>query len=141
MHTFTYSICHPDKEEIEDRKEILSPKNVLEIARNYRWMQQLELADSLGKESAFYNPSLDFTCAQNGKSLSLTADYNKEKKLEFSIWYDRPKKVKILFGLLGKKEKMVIDDTWGVDFQTSLQYLQYFVDGEYDKIEKLFIKS
>lgn len=113
----------------------------MEIARNYRWMQQLELADSLGKESTFYNPSLDFTSAQNGKSLSLTADYNKEKKLEFSIWYDRPKEVKILFGLLGKKEKMVIDDIWGVDFQTSLQYLQYFVDGEYDKIEKLFIKS
>lgn len=141
MRTYTYSICHPDKEEIENRKEILSPKDVLEIAKNYRWMQQLELADSLGKESAFYNPSLDFTCIQNGKSLSLTADYNKEKKLEFSIWYDRPKKVKVLFGLLGKKEKMVIDDIWGVDFQTSLQYLQYFVDGEYDKIEKLFIKS
>lgn len=141
MRTYTYSICHPDEKEIEYKKEIISSKNVLEIAKNYLWIEQLKFADSLGRESAYYNPSLDFTCIQDGKSFCLTADYNKEKELEFSLWYNRPKNVKILFGLLGRKEKMIVDDIWSIDFQTSLQYLQYFVEGNYDKIEKIFIKS
>lgn len=140
MKTYTYSICHPDKKEIEYRKEILSSKNVLEIAKNYPWMKQLRFADSLGKDSAYYNPSLDFTCIQDGRSFCLTSDYNKEEVLEFSLWYNRPKNVKILFGLLGRREKMVLDEVWSIDFQTSLQHLQYFVDEEYEKIESLFMK-
>ncbi|MGO4707816.1 hypothetical protein AB4Y90_01630 [Chryseobacterium sp. 2TAF14] len=141
MNTFTYSICHPDKEEIEYKKEIISPKNVLEIAKNYPWIEQLKFSDSLGQESIYYNPSLDFTCVQNQRSFCLTADYNKEKVLEFSLWYNRPKNVKIFFGLLGRKQKVVLDEIWSIDFQMSLEYLQYFVDGEYEKIENLFIKK
>lgn len=141
MQTYTYSICHPNKKEIEYKKEILSAKNVLEIAKNYRWIEQLEFSDSLSKESNYYNPSLDFTCIQDGKSFCLTADYNEEKELEFSLWYNRPKNVKILFGLLGRKEKMVLDDVWAINFQTALQYLQYFVEKNYERIEELFMKS
>lgn len=141
MQTYTYSICHPNKKEIEYKKEILSAKNVLEIAKNYRWIEQLEFSDGLSKESNYYNPSLDFTCIQDGKSFCLTADYNEEKELEFSLWYNRPKNVKILFGLLGRKEKMVLDDVWSINFQTALQYLQYFVEKNYERIEELFIES
>lgn len=141
IQTYTYSICHPNKKEIEYKKEILSAKNVLEIAKNYRWIEQLEFSDGLSKESNYYNPSLDFTCIQDGKSFCLTADYNEEKELEFSLWYNRPKNVKILFGLLGRKEKMVLDDVWSINFQTALQYLQYFLEENYEKVEKLFMKS
>ncbi|MCD1115309.1 hypothetical protein [Chryseobacterium turcicum] len=141
MKTYTYSICHPDKKEIEYKKEILSSKNVLEIAQNYQWMELLEFSDSLGKESVYYNPSLDFTCVQDGKSFGLTSEYNKDKKLEFSLWYNRPKNVKILFGLLGSKDRMVLDDIWSIDFQTALQYLECFVNGNHEKIENLFLKS
>lgn len=141
MQTYTYSICHPNKKEIEYKKEILSAKNVLEIAKNYRWIEQLEFSDGLSKESNYYNPSLDFTCIQDGKSFCLTADYNEEKELELSLWYNRPKNVKILFGLLGRKEKMVLDDVWSINFQTALQYLQYFVEKNYERIEELFIES
>ncbi|WP_435523079.1 hypothetical protein [Chryseobacterium indoltheticum] len=113
----------------------------LEITKNYPWMEQLKFTDSLGRDSTYYNPSLDFTCIQNGRSFCLTSDYNKEGKLEFSLWYNRPKNIKILFGLLGRREKMIVDEVWSIDFQTSLQYLQCFVDGEYEKIETLFMKS
>lgn len=140
MKTYTYSICHPDKKEIEYKKEILSPKNVLDIAKNYPWMERLKFSDSLDQELVYYNPSLDFTCIQDERSFCLTSDYNKEEVLEFSLWYNRPKNVKILFGLLGRREKMVLDVVYSIDLQTSLQHLQYFVDGEYDKIESLFIK-
>ena len=73
-------------------------------------------------------------------SFCLTAAFDKNEKLEFSLWYNRPKKVKILFGLLGEKEKMVVDDYWSLNFEDSMMYLEYFVNGNYSKIEKLYRK-
>ena len=88
----------------------------------------------------YYSPSLDFTNIENGKSLCLTANFDKNGKLEFSLWYLRPKIVKVLFGLFGEKEKMVVDEFWSFDFSKSIQYLDYFVNGNYAKVEELYCK-
>lgn len=138
--TFKYSICHPEKENIEYRNTSISGNEVFEITRNYPWIEKLKLSDSLNQEDVHYNPSLDFTCIENGKSFCLTANYDKNNNLEFSLWYNRPKKVKILFGLLGEKEKMVLDDIWSISFDKSLKYLEYFVNGNNSLIEQLYKK-
>ena len=138
--TFKYSICHPEKEDIEYRNNPISEKEVLEIAEYYPWIEKLKFLDSLNQENANYSPSLDFTNIKNGISFCLTAAYDENKKLEFSLWYNRPKKVKILFGLLGEKERMVVDDFWSLNFEESMKYLEYFVNGNYSTIEKLYRK-
>jgi hypothetical protein len=138
--TFKYSICHPEKENIEYRNASISGSEVLEITKNFPWIEKLKLLDSLNEEDIYYSPSLDFTCIENGKSFCLTANYDKNNNLEFSLWYNRPKKVKILFGLLGEKEKMVVDDIWSISFDNSLKYLEYFVNGNNSLIEELYKK-
>ncbi len=138
--TFKYSICHPEKENIEYRNTSISGNEVLEIAKNYPWIEKLNLSDSLNQEDIHYSPSLDFTCIKNGKSFCLTANYDKNNNLEFSLWYNRPKKVKFLFGLLGEKEKMVVDDIWSISFDKSLKYLEHFVNGNYLLIEEIYKK-
>ncbi|MBC3845278.1 hypothetical protein H8K90_02705 [Winogradskyella echinorum] len=137
---FKYSICHPEKENIEYRDNPISGNEVLRIAKEYPWVEKLELLDSLNEGDVCYSPSLDFTSLTNEKSFCLTANYDNTKKLEFSLWYNRPKKVKILFGLLGEKEKMVVDDVWSNSFDKSLKYLEHFVIGNYSLIEKLYTK-
>lgn len=134
---FNYSICIPDKEEIQYPKETLSPKQVLEFGKNYPWQEQNELCDSLSKDKQFYSPSLDFKNDETKHSLSLTADSNNGEVI-FSLWYNRPKKIKKLFGLLGTKEKMVLDDVWAIHFEDSMKCLEYFVNEEYELIEELF---
>ncbi len=138
--TFKYSICHPEKEDIEYKNSPISEKEVLEITKNYPWLEKLKFSDTLKQKNVHYNPSLDFTNIENGKSFCLTAGYDKNGKLEFSLWYNRPKKVKVIFGLLGEKEKMVVDDFWSLNFDKSLKYLEYFVNGNYSSIEKLYKK-
>ncbi|WP_405567126.1 hypothetical protein [Polaribacter sp. Asnod6-C07] len=135
---FKYSICHPEKEDIEYINSPISEKEVLEIAENYPWIEKLKFSDTLKQENVQYSPSLDFTNIENKKSFCLTAGYDKNGKLEFSLWYSRPKKVKVLFGLLGEKEKMVVDDFWSLNFENSLKYLEHFVNGNYSTIEKLY---
>jgi len=137
---FKYSICHPEKEDIEYRNSLISEKEVLEIAENYPWIEKLKFSDTLKQENVQYSPSLDFTNIENKKSFCLTAGYDKNGKLEFSLWYNRPKMVKVLFGLLGEKEKMVVDDFWSLNFENSLKYLEHFVNGNYSTIEKLYSK-
>ncbi|MGQ3677023.1 hypothetical protein [Tenacibaculum discolor] len=136
--TYTYSICNPEKENIEYRNTPISGNEVLEIAKNHPWIEKLRFSDSLDQHSIYYNPSLDFTCIENNNSFCLTADYNENENLEFSLWYNRTKKVKILFGILGEKEKKVVDDIWSISFDESLEYLEDFVNGNYTLIEKLF---
>ncbi|WP_281636012.1 hypothetical protein [Flavobacterium marginilacus] len=135
---FKYSICHPDKKDIEYRNNPISDKDVLKIAENYPWIQQLNLSDSINE--VYYSPSLDFNCIENGQSFCLTAIYDDQKKLAFSIWYNRPKKVKVLFGLFGESEKLIVDDYWSLNIEDALKYLQYFVEGNYQKIEELYKK-
>lgn len=137
--TFTYSICHPEKEEIEYINKSISKKEVLEIAKSYPWKEKLDFMESLG-ENVFYSPSLDFKYIDNGRSFCLTAIYNEQKELMFSLWYNRPKKVKVLFGLLGESEKMVVDDFWSLNLDDSISFLEYFVEEDYQKIEELYKK-
>ena len=138
--TYKYSICHPEKENIEYLNKPIYGNEVLKIAKNYPWIEKLKFSHSLKPENIYYSPSLDFTCIENGESFCLTANYDKSQNLEFSLWYNRPKKVKVLFGLLGVKEKMVVDDVWGFSFEKSLTYLEHFVNGNHSMIERLYKK-
>lgn len=136
--TFKYSICHPDRKDIEYLDKPISGKEVVEIAKNYPWLEKLKLSNSLNQKDVHYSPSLDFTDIENGNSFCLTADYDKNEELNFSLWYKRPKKVKTLFGLFSEKEMMVVDDVWEVDFSKSIEYLEHFVNGNYAIIEELY---
>ena len=136
--TFKYSICHPDKADIEYRNQPLSDVEVMNIAENYPWEEKLKLSESLNEIDVHYSPSLDFTCIENGKSFCLTTMFDKHMRVEFSLWYNRPKQVKVMMGLFGKKEKMVVDDAWGFNFHQALKYLKYFVEGNYPPIEELY---
>ena len=138
--TFKYSICHPNKPNIEYRNNPISGDEVLKIAKEYPWVEKLEILDSLNNGDVCYSPSLDFTSLKNERSFCLTANYDNAKRLEFSLWYNRPKRVKILFGLLGEKEKMVVDDVWSINFDKSIKYLEYFVNGNSSIIEELYNK-
>ncbi|KQS90272.1 hypothetical protein ASG21_14500 [Chryseobacterium sp. Leaf394] len=137
---YKYSICYPNQKEIEHRNEVISANEVISIAKNYPWEDQLMLLDSLKENSVYYNPSLDFICLSNKRSFGLTAEFSKNKELEFSLWYDRPKKVRFLFGILGHKERMVLNEVSSVDFEMSLMYLGHFVKGNYLMLEKLYHK-
>jgi len=138
--TYKYSICHPDQKDIEYRNTPISKDEVLQIAKDYPWLEKLKAVDNLKPEEFHYNPSLDFICIENNRSFCLTANFDEDKNLEFSLWYNRPKKVRAFFGLFGEKEKMVVEDIRFFGLDKSLEHLEHFVNGEYAVVEKLFEK-
>lgn len=132
---FKYAICYPDKEEIDFRSSPISGEEVIYIARNYQWIEQLNYKETLDPDELFYSPSLEFTCIDNNRSFTLTAIYNERGDLEFSLWYYRPKMVRnsgVAF------EKMEVDDIWAIKYDDAIMYLDIFVKGEYSIIENLY---
>ena len=51
--TYTYSICHPEKENIEYRNTPISGNEVLEIAKSYPWIEKLRFSDSLDPHAIY----------------------------------------------------------------------------------------
>lgn len=135
--SYTYSICYPDQEEIEFVSTVMSEDEVLRLANEYPWEEQLDLIDSLPDGEITYNPSLDFTCKEDKYSFCLTANRSEKNGLEFSLWYNRKVKHKPLFGLLGEKTKMQVVDKWGFQKKDAIDYLKIFLDKDYKELNAL----
>jgi hypothetical protein len=130
---YKYSICHPEKEEIEYPDQILSAEQVKQIALTYPWTAELKKLGKLTYKEVHYYPSLDFTDQEDKYSFCLTAEGEPEQ-FSFSVWYNRPVMKKVLFGIFGKKEKLeVIDKHLSKDVAFDL--LDKFLSRDYQSIE------
>ena len=134
---YTYSICHPEQEEIEYVSDILGKDDVLRVANDYPWNEKLDLLEGLLEADICYNPSLDFTSKEDKHSFCLTANRNKQKGLEFSLWFNRKVTYKPLFGLFGKIKRMQVIDKWGFTHQDAIEYLKIFLEKDYKELNAL----
>lgn len=130
---YNYSICYPDQSEMEYPEKILSAQEVKKIALNYPWESELQKLKEIDWNKVHYNPSLDFKCVDDNYSFCLTAEGEPED-YSFSVWYNRPIMKKVLFGLLGEKEKFVIIDK-RFSKEASFQLLDKFLAKDYKTIE------
>lgn len=130
---YKYSICHPDKEEIEHKDNILTTDEVKQIADSYSWGS--ELVKMEGLEQPCYNPSLDFKNIETNYSLGLTA-HKKENKIMFSIWFGRSVIKKSFLGLFGEKVVFEVIDKWEYEKKEALEFLDIFLEMDYEKLEE-----
>ncbi len=129
---YSWAICYPDKEEIENKGNIRK-EEIFETFKNYPWEDQLRLMENLG-EAAEYNPSIRFTHS-NGYWLELTAHRNSDKSIGFSLWYNRLVTKKVLFGLFGEREAFsVIDNEF--TFDKALDILQEYLYENYRMVNQ-----
>lgn len=133
---YKISICHPEIEGIEVFPQLFNSKEAQVFFNSYPWKEQLKLLDNMDPKDVQYSPSVRFTNTTNNISLELTAEAN-DGKLLFSIWFERPIMTKILFGLLGEKNRMKLIDKSGFDHISSKKYLTAFLGENYDEIEKV----
>ncbi|MBQ0787916.1 MAG: hypothetical protein KBT69_10470 [Oceanihabitans sp.] len=134
--SFKYSICHPDKPNIEYPKNTLNASAVKEMVHSYPWKEALKKMHALPKDAVYYSPSLDFTNLNNNYTFCLSAVGEDLENFTFYIFYNRKIKKKILFGLLGEKEDFYwIDKSFSREAGHSL--LDHFLSGNYQQMEKL----
>lgn len=135
--SYTYSICYPAKEDIEYVKDILSADEVLRVANEFSWKEELDVMSSMRPDEIQFNPALDFTCEDDAHSFCLTAHRNSKEELIFSLWFNRKVNYKPYFGLFGKKQRMEVLDQRGFHKKDAIDYLKIFVDKDYKELEAL----
>lgn len=138
--TYTYSICHPDKSEIEYPEKELNSDEVIELIKKYSWLDILKSMSQIPNEKIYYSPSLDFKHLVDNRSLGITATLENEKP-EFSLWYNRPVKIRPLFGLLAERTKMQVVDKWDFSLDKAIEYYHLFLNQNYEKLEKLMTEK
>lgn len=136
---FNYSICHIDKADIEHKDEVINKDQVLDIVESYPWAEELKRMKEIDESKICYSPSLDFKNIDDNHSFCLTAE-GEPLKFSFSVWYKRPVKKKVLFGLMAEKEKFeVIDKQFEKD--KAFVLLNNFLNKEYGLIEQEMKKA
>lgn len=131
---YIYSICHIDKSEIEYRNETIDKEQILDIVKNYPWSDELKRMKEIDKGKICYSPSLDFKNINDNHSFCLTAE-GEPLNYSYSVWYKRPIKKKVLFGLLGEKEKLEVIDKH-FEKEKAIELLKRFLAKEYKSIEQ-----
>jgi len=131
---YKYSICYPENPSIEYHEQILDGREMEELVSSYPWKTELEKLISLDHNDVQYNPSLDIQNVDDNHSFCLTAEGDPDS-YSFSVWYNRPVKKNVMFGLLGEKEVFgVIDKNFPKD--DALMLFHKFLNKEYTFIEE-----
>ena len=138
--TYKYSICHPDKPNIEYPEKKLNGDEVIEMIKFYPWLDILKLMDKIPDERIYYSPSLDFESSSDKRNLCITATLESGKP-KFSLWYQRPVIIRPLFGLLPKKTRIKVIDKWGFNLDQAIEYYQLFLDRQFEKLERLMTEK
>ncbi len=133
--SYTYSIFHPEKEEVEYVSTVFNKEDVFRLVKDFSWNGKLDLLESLLEADICYNSSLYFTCQEDNYSFCLTAARKRNKQLEFSLCFNLKVTHKPFFGLLGEREKMQVIDKWGFTENDALEYLKIFLEKDYEELE------
>jgi hypothetical protein len=99
---FRASFCDPFNREVIEFGDI-PEDHVIDKFENTPWVDFLEKMQSAKEREIFYSPSLEIENKETKHGLSISA-VGTPTEYEFYIFYKRPKKVKVLFGL---KEKLI----------------------------------
>jgi len=119
MH-FRASFCHPLQSDIIELGDIPEDK-VIETFKTTDWKDYL-LKYQAAASDPFYSPSLEIENKDNKNGLTFSA-VGEPDGFCFYIFYKRPKKVKIFFGLSEKTDDNYLTDITDQSEQDALDCL------------------
>jgi len=128
---FRASFCDPFKPDIIELGPIQKDK-VIDKFETTPWSDLLQKMEFAKKEEVYYSPSLEIENSDTKHGLAISA-VGEPANYEFYIFYKRPKKVKLFFGLKEKINGNYTSDKTGQTKQDVLDCLNALLqdDTEY----------
>lgn len=130
---FRASFCDPFKPEIIELGDIQT-EYILDKFENTPWADYLRQMESAKEEEIFYSPSLEIENKDTRHGLAISV-LGKPDDFEFYIFYKRPKKVKVLFGLKEKLKEDYLTDKTGQTKQDVLDCLNALIRNDTEFLE------
>ena len=130
---FRASFCDPFEPEIIELGTIEKDK-VIEKFETTPWTDFLRRMESAKEGEIYYSPSLEIENSDTGHGLSISA-VGYANNYEFYIFYKRPKKIKIFFGLKEKINNGYVSDKTGQTKQDAIDCLNALLRNDTEYLE------
>lgn len=127
---FNVSFCDPFSPDIIQLGDF-SQEQIIPEFEKINWSEYLERMANAEQSEIHYSPSFEIDNPINKNALSISA-VGDPNKYEFYIFYKRPKKIKLLFGLIGKLNEGYISDITGQTKQDAIDCLNALIKNDAD---------
>lgn len=124
------SFCDPFQKEIIELGDI-SKDDIIEKFEKTPWSDFLMRMGNAQESEIYFSPSLEIENKDTKNALSISA-VGYSEKYEFYIFYKRPKKIKLFFGLKEKVNQDYISDKTGQTTQDVLDCLKALINNDTD---------
>ncbi|GHA66332.1 hypothetical protein [Pontibacter akesuensis] len=133
MKSFRHSFCDPFKPEIIELGDVGS-QEIIKRFEQLPWDDIISKMAKVDDSEIYFSPSLEFTdkITKHGLSISGVGTTSLE---EFYVFYQRPKQVKKLFGLLRYTDSEFTTDVTGQTKEDAIEALQALIDGNYEFLD------
>lgn len=136
MLTYKYSTSGPDSVDPIDEGYIPKDRIVAKF-EDFPWAEELRKMNTMDEDKIGLSPSIRFENIpkRHGIEFSVVGD---EWDHEFMIFYKRPKTVSRFFGLINKSDPDFLTEVEGKTRQQALQFLNAFLEDNYQWLEQQF---
>ncbi len=128
--SFRASFCDPFKPDIIELGTIQKGK-VIEKFGSFAWDEFLRKMKAAKENEIYYSPSFEIENRDTKHGLSISA-VGDPGNYEFYIFYQRPKKVKSLFGLLERMNEKYTSDKTGQTRQDAIDCINALLRNDTD---------
>lgn len=129
--TFRASFCDPFKSDIIEYG-VVDTNKIMEAFDKIPFSQLLEKMKGAKDSEIHYSPSFEVENTTNNHGLSLSAVDGSE----WYIFYKRPKKVKLLFGLIEKMNKNYLTEVHGQTEKDVRECLNALINNDLEFLDK-----
>ena len=128
---FRASFCDPFSPDIVELGDI-SQDEIINKFENINWRDYLERMQNVKENEIHYSPSFEVENKETRHGLDISA-VGDPSTYEFYVFYRRPKKVKVLFGLTERRSQNYITEITGQTKDDVLKCLDALIkdDTEY----------
>ena len=124
------SFCDPLKPEVIELGDI-SKDTIIAHFEKIDWSEYLQKMAAAKHDEIYYSPSFEVENMENKSGLVISA-VGDPSNYEFYIFYKRPKKVKVFFGLIEKFQDNYSTDIQGQTTNDALDCLEAILRNDMD---------
>ncbi len=129
--TFKASFCDPFKSDIIEYGMVESDK-IMDAFDKIPWLQLLTKMKAAKDSEIHYSPSFEIENTTNNHGLSLSALDGGE----WYIFYKRPKKVKLLFGLIERLNKNYLTEVHGQTEKDAKECMKALINNDLEYLNE-----
>nr|WP_319401739.1 hypothetical protein [uncultured Carboxylicivirga sp.] len=128
--TFRASFCHPFKSDIIEYGTVESDR-IIEAFEKVPWTELLNKMQNAKDSEIHYSPSFEIENIKNKNGLAISALDGGE----WYIFYKRPKKVKILFGLIERMNDNYVTEIHGQTEKDAKECLEALLKNNFEFLD------